>query len=271
MFFTPRWLASHLFVAVLIAAFVAAGFWQIHRLGERQDTNARVTARLGEVWRLDDLLEQNLPLDELEFRRVQVSGEFDLGGEILIANRSDEGEPGFWAWTGFKVTSDDALTPGSGNARVIVNRGFVPRSVVLGLDGAADPATAAADSGPVVIEGLLRLGNLDARVSEDGSQLTRPDVGAATGELEIDSLLPGDLYIALEAQEPARTQELPRPIPRPDLGEGPHRSYAFQWFTFATIGMVGYGLVLRRIAGSAQRRADASPTLSSTGSPPSVR
>ncbi len=259
MFFTPRWLASHAFVAALIVAFVVAGFWQINRLNERQETNARVTARMGDVWRLEDLLAENLAADELEFRRVQVTGEFDLGDEILIANRSDEGEPGFWAWTPFKVNSDDGLSPWSGSARLIVNRGFVPRSVVLGLDGAADPQSVSANSGPVIIEGLLRLGDLDARVSEDGTQLTRPDVGTAAAELDIDSVLPGDLYIALEAQEPARTQDLPRPIPTPDLGEGPHRSYAFQWFTFATIGLIGYGLVLRRISRSARRSTDASP------------
>ena len=92
MFFTPRWIASHVFVALLIAAFIAAGLWQINRLGQRQDTNARVTERLGTVVTLDDAVASTAGLaDELDFRRVQLSGEFDTNREIFIANRSREG------------------------------------------------------------------------------------------------------------------------------------------------------------------------------------
>ena len=38
------------------------------------------------------------------------------------------------------------------------------------------------------------------------------------------------------------------PVPQPELDAGPHRSYAVQWFIFATIGLVGYPLILRRVA-----------------------
>src|SRR5690606_32958961 len=44
---------------------------------------------------------------------------------------------------------------------------------------------------------------------------------------------------------------LPRPLPPPELDDGPHLGYAIQWFAFATIAVVGWAsLVLRR---SAQR------------------
>ena len=74
--------------------------------------------------------------------------------------------------------------------------------------------------------------------------------------LRVDSTLPGEIYLQLEAQEPIRSSDVPIRLPLPDLGEGPHRSYAFQWFTFATIGVVGYGLTLRRIARGDQSRGD---------------
>ena len=38
------------------------------------------------------------------------------------------------------------------------------------------------------------------------------------------------------------------PVPLPELESGPHRSYAVQWFIFATIGTIGYPLVLRKVA-----------------------
>jgi cytochrome oxidase assembly protein ShyY1 len=41
------------------------------------------------------------------------------------------------------------------------------------------------------------------------------------------------------------------PIPLPELGDGPHLSYAVQWFLFAAVAAVGYVLLLRREAASA--------------------
>ncbi len=248
MFFAPRWIASHVFVALLIAAFIAAGFWQINRLGQRQDTNARVTERLGTVVTLDDAVASTGGLaDELDFRRVQLSGEFDTNREIFIANRSREGVAGFWMWTVF--VQDD------GN-ELVVNRGFIDRASILQLPNDAVATRIGAERSPLIIEGLLRLGDLDARLSEDRTQLTRPDAEQAKELLRVDSTLPGEIYLQLEAQEPIRSSDVPIRLPLPDLGEGPHRSYAFQWFTFATIGVVGYGLTLRRIARGDQSRGD---------------
>lgn len=248
MFFTPRWIASHVFVALLIVAFVAAGVWQINRLGQRQATNERVTARLGTVVTLDDAVAGTTgSADELDFRRVQVTGQFDNSREVLIANRSREGVAGFWMWTVFVQ---------DGGEEIVVNRGFVDRATILELPSPTVTARIGGESTDLVLQGLLRLGDLDARLSEDGTQLTRPDAEQAKELLGVDSALPGDIYLQLEAQEPARRSELPIELPLPDLSEGPHRSYAFQWFTFATIGVIGYGLTLRRIARGDQARGD---------------
>ena len=43
------------------------------------------------------------------------------------------------------------------------------------------------------------------------------------------------------------------PLGRPELSEGPHLGYAVQWFTFTTIAVVGYALLLRRVAGTGPR------------------
>jgi surfeit locus 1 family protein len=40
----------------------------------------------------------------------------------------------------------------------------------------------------------------------------------------------------------------------PALDEGPHRSYAIQWFSFAAIAVVGAGIVVQR-----ERRSDVEP------------
>jgi cytochrome oxidase assembly protein ShyY1 len=247
MFWTPRWIASHLFAATLIVAFVIAGMWQIDRLQARQTANEAVLARESS----QPVALADVPGDtpaEQEYRRVQLSGRFDAGREILIANRSDEGTPGFWAWTAFEIET---------GGEILVNRGFVSRAIVIGVEGAPSLASTQPTSGPVIVEGLLRQG-LDGggRLSEDGTQLSRPDSALAAEHLGVDTTVDPLLYLELDAQDPALTADFPRVIPPPDLGEGPHRSYAFQWFTFATIGVIGYGLVLRRIARGSEAKGD---------------
>ncbi len=41
---------------------------------------------------------------------------------------------------------------------------------------------------------------------------------------------------------------LPTALSLPTLDAGPHASYAVQWFIFSTIALVGYPLILRRVA-----------------------
>ena len=247
MFLTPRWFASHLFVVLLVGAFIAAGLWQIERLGQRLESNARVTDRLDTVVTLDDAVTAaNSVADELDFRRVQVSGQYDNDREVLIANRSREGVAGFWLWTVF--TTDET--------ELVVNRGFIDRASILQLPDPTIASRIGGESQELIIEGLLRLGDLDARLSDDSTQLTRLDAETAKELLGVDSALPVEIYLQLEAQEPRRASEVPIQLPLPDLSDGPHRSYAFQWFTFATIGVAGYGLVLRRIKRGDQSSGD---------------
>ena len=244
MFLTPRWLASHIFVVVLVGAFILAGFWQINRLGQRQDTNELIRERLGQVVLLDSVA--NEPSEDLEFRRVQVRGSFESGSEILIANRSREGEPGFWVWTNFETDSGD----------ILVNRGFVNREIILGTAQLAIGEDLSPTGGQVTIEGLIREGFDRGNLSEAGDQLSIPNPELASTTLGTDPILDPSLYLQLEAQEPSRSQAWPQVLPAPELGEGPHRSYAFQWFTFATIGVIGYGILLRRIKRGDQTRGD---------------
>lgn len=244
MFLTPRWIASHVFVALLIASFVVAGFWQVGRLGERLDENDLIESRLDQVVLLSSVVDE--PTDQLEFRRVRVEGQFNPDSEILIANRSRDGEPGFWAWTTFETDLGD----------IIVNRGFVNRDLVLGTVDLAPGEDLRPNSGPTIIEGLIRTGFERGSLSSGGDQLSIPNAQLAAESLSIDPALDLSLYLQLEAQQPVRSQTWPQVLPPPDLGEGPHRSYAFQWFTFATIGVIGYGLVLRRINRGNQARGD---------------
>lgn len=56
-------------------------------------------------------------------------------------------------------------------------------------------------------------------------------------------------------QSPSPTQTAPpyRAEPELDLTEGPHFSYALQWFTFAAILAVGYPVYVRRQTSHSKR------------------
>jgi surfeit locus 1 family protein len=53
------------------------------------------------------------------------------------------------------------------------------------------------------------------------------------------------VYLLATADSRAGSSETPARFTLPVLDDGPHRSYAFQWFSFAAIAVVGAGIVIR--------------------------
>jgi cytochrome oxidase assembly protein ShyY1 len=56
--------------------------------------------------------------------------------------------------------------------------------------------------------------------------------------------------VQLQQQDPPITTDTLTPVPLPPQDNGPHLSYAVQWFIFSTIAVIGYPLILRRNARS---------------------
>jgi surfeit locus 1 family protein len=212
-------------VALVVAAVcVRLGIWQLDRLHGRHDVNAMLTARGAEP--AQDI--RTLDPSATPYHHVTATGTYDPAHETILSGRSLNGTPG-----------NHVLTPlvfGDGTA-VLVDRGWVP------LDVATPPVAgdAAAPAGPVRIEGLAL--PPDA-VSEPPATpapaiATRIDLGI--GGLPY-RLLP--VYVLLERQEPS--QASPVPAPGPTFDDGPHLGYMLQWFAFATIALVGGGVLFVR-------------------------
>jgi cytochrome oxidase assembly protein ShyY1 len=88
------------------------------------------------------------------------------------------------------------------------------------------------------------------------------EAGAAITEvrrIDLDQLsaqLPGEVapvYLDLIDAIPPIGPDDPAPVPAPTLDEGPHLSYAAQWFIFAVCVLVGWVLAVRRSIRSRQR------------------
>jgi cytochrome oxidase assembly protein ShyY1 len=131
---------------------------------------------------------------------------------------------------------------------VVVNRGWIPNSGAL----EAVPASYAPAAGEVEVAGLV-----EATQERGRSGPTDPAEGRLTNLARVDierfaRQLDGPVvpaWIQLQQERPAPAGgDVPVPVDPPELDEGPHFSYAVQWFIFSTIAIVGYPLILRRNA-----------------------
>jgi cytochrome oxidase assembly protein ShyY1 len=238
----PRWLLSHLFVIMLVITMVNLGFWQLRRLDEKRDRNALAEARAElPVVPVEDLLapgDGDGEVDAARFREVTATGTYDEAATVVVRNRSQDGIAGAWLVTPVEL---------DGGARVGVLRGFVP----LGADGTAFPAPA--PPGDVTVEGLVvDPGRFDGTAPGDLAPLLAAD-GVLPGLVLATSSTPAE-PAAAGADTVGRDAILP--VPPPELSEGPHLSYAVQWFIFSTIAVVGYPLVLRRVVARRGKEVD---------------
>jgi len=197
--------------AVLIAGgCVSLGFWQLSRLRQRRARNAVVAARL--ALPPLEIHDGGVSPDSVRLRRITARGVYDFGAELTWPGRSFEGTPGVALITPLRLAD---------GARVLVDRGWVYSPDAFHVDHGAyrEPDT-------VTVAGI-------AFIPPRG----RGDV-TATGFLPF--------VIELEKPDPPATTGLPRRWPPPVLDNGPHLSYAIQWFSFAVIALVGTAVLIRK-------------------------
>jgi surfeit locus 1 family protein len=260
--FRPAWLLSHLLVVLLVITMISLGFWQLRRLDEKQELNAVIEdrAELATV-PITDLIDPDADFaegDSVEYRQVQVTGIYQADDEVLIHNRTLNGSPGRWALT--PLLLDDGTA-------VVVNRGWVPFAM---MPGEPRPGTEP-PTGEVTVVGAARSTTTRSGIgTSDPSAgvldaMSRPDLGRLQQQLDYDVY---PVLIQMESQVPEQESGLPVPLELPELSEGPHLGYAAQWFIFALIAIIGYPLILRRVAhgkakAKASDEADAAATVPS--------
>jgi surfeit locus 1 family protein len=242
---TPRGAIALSIVIVLAFLFVNLGLWQLRRHDERAIENQVMSARLeADATQMSDLLSAvGSDYSSLEYRRAEVDGVYHPELEVLVRNMTNQGEAGFHVITPLE-TSDGAY--------VLVNRGWVP------LEMDSPPVAADPPGGQVNIEGLIRLTQLRPSVGP-----VEPDgVLAVASRVDLDRLsqqIPGEVA-PVWIQAVGENSDLPIPVPEPDFEDaGPHLMYAFQWFAFALIGVVGFWFLVRnRVSGGRRSRVTSS-------------
>lgn len=223
---------------VLIGAVILCrlGIWQLDRLAQRRAINAALAARAAQapVALTPALAEAS----DQEYRRVEVRGTFDTSQEIVQRNRALDGAPGVHVITPLHLSGSTAT--------VLVDRGWLPQG-----ESAPEARRAyAAPAGEVTIVGQLRRSQEDYGAPYDPPfTADRPRLDAwfhvQTSRIAQQAGYPL-LPVFVEQLPGTGDLALPRPDPTTDLGEGPHLSYAIQWFAFALILVVGYVVFVYR-------------------------
>lgn len=222
--FSPHWILVHLGVALLVFTMVNLGIWQLHRLDEKKAFNARVLANTTRPI-------VDFQGDVSEWGRVNLVGHYDASHLVTIVNRSQDGTAGY----------DIAIPFVNGDGTIhLVNRGFVPLAI-------PHPPT---PEGEVSIIGYVRnsqsrsaVGAVDS-TDASNTEFQRFDIPLIAKATDVNMLKTG--YIQLIKETPSAKTQWPATVAIPTLDEGPHLSYAVQWFFFSATALTAWVLVVRR-------------------------
>lgn len=231
--FGRKWWWVTLLVLLLMGVLARLGIWQFDRLEQRREINRALEAALAAE--SIDLATDSLPAEpsSLKDRSVTASGTYDFDNQLVLMVQNWGGQAGIHLVT--------PLVLRGGDRAVLVDRGWIPERENNPADRAKYDET-----GEITVEGYAALSQTlpNGRSSgpeEPQSEWYRIDIAAIAAQMPY-KLLP--IYVL---QAPENNAELPfRSEPEIDLSEGPHLSYAIQWFIFSLGLGVAYVIYVRK-------------------------
>ncbi|MVT68933.1 SURF1 family protein [Bradyrhizobium pachyrhizi] len=228
-----------IFTLILIAVFIALGFWQLQRRVEKHALIAALDARLAaptealpppSAW-------PTLTSAKDEFRRVTLTATYAKQPDAMVfssgsAVRDDISGPGTWALLPAKLASGETVVINTGFVQnTMQDRAFEDRVVGRLVTGA-----------PVELTGYIRFPEPPGRLTpkEDISKrlwFVR-DHRAMAQALGWGQVAP--FYIDLEA--PVPDSGTPKPGPLKVRLKDDHMQYAITWFSLAAAVTIAFGL-----------------------------
>ena len=227
---TRRWLGILLMTTVFAVASVALGEWQF----DRRDYAQQQIRLLNENYdrppvQIDSVIDSlEAEPDDNKWTSVELTGTYVSSDTTYVRNRVKQGTIGFEQLVPLRLTTGEI---------VVVDRGWVP------ADGKYEKprVTPATPSGEVTVIAKIYPDEpvISGRSAPQGQIAT---VNADTFAELLDSPVYVGFYGQLVSENPsAPTGSL---WSRPLLDEGPHLSYALQWYVFALMAYFGYGWAL---------------------------
>lgn len=218
------------FTAIAVGICVRLGIWQLDRLSQRRAQNAIVSARgSAPAMTVAELSGQDTSVTH--WRHVRVEAVADYEHELVHATRTQNGSPGVHLLTPVRP-----LDGSWGDTAILVLRGYL-----YAADGRTVDFAKAREADTLRLETLLtsfppiKAGQARMQSSPRAMRLLNPDtIATLIGR-------PVAPFILLALGDTVMT-DITRPsrVPAPPITEGTHFSYAMQWFSFATIFVIGF-------------------------------
>jgi len=230
--FSPgRW--PTLVTLLLFGVLLSLGFWQLDRAEQKREIISRYQGDKDDaVIRLDAGMKS---AGDLEYQRASSLGRYDSAHQLLLDNRTHEGQAGYQVLTPFILRDSEVA--------ILVNRGWLP----VGTSRDQLPDVAVGENQRTVMGRLKTPPEEVFMLGEEGPRqgwpyrIQRIDLPALSAELQ-RSLLP--FVLLLDNEQPEGYLREWRPL----AGFGPERNvgYAVQWFGLAAALLVIYFTVNSR-------------------------
>ncbi|MCG7423047.1 SURF1 family protein [Micrococcus sp. ACRRV] len=162
---------------------------------------------------------------EDEWTPVTLTGRYETDETLVVRNRPRAGAPGYEVLVPF--VTEEGVT-------VIVDRGWLP----IGSQPGRPDAIPAPD--PAAGEVVVRVKPGEPALDRDAPEGQVPSIDLAAIERILGRPIADTAYGLMVSESPAAAT-VPNQLVAPTLDEGPHLSYAIQWYIFAAMGFAVWG------------------------------
>ncbi|OGA27470.1 MAG: hypothetical protein A3I01_19230 [Betaproteobacteria bacterium RIFCSPLOWO2_02_FULL_65_24] len=209
--------------AVFVALTIALGNWQWRRAAYKIELALEFDRRTAHA--VVSLANGAARPEDLQYRRIRVSGQYDAERTVFIDNRHHQGAVGYQVVTPLRIAGSERY--------VLIDRGWVragarrdslpqvatPRGTQTVEGIGVMPPTRVFELAPDAASGPVRQHLRPERLAEEWQLALHPIVIQQTDRIA-DGLV--------------RDRE------RPDTGVDKHRAYALQWYTFSILAIILY-------------------------------
>ena len=237
-----RWLVWAALVLVFAVACSLLSNWQFNRRAEALAKIQSVASNFDNSPVALDLVASEGKFNvKNEWRPVSLSGKFLVDHAVLVRNRPYNGSPGFLQLIPFQLDSGPV---------VAVETGWLP----TGDDNKAPKAIPLPNSNEQEIVGRVRPSEPTLNRDAPAKQLATINVQALIEKENLTGPVYKNFYVRLAS--PYSSAALPKILPRPELDEGNHLSYALQWILFALMAVAALVWAIRQEAQARRIKID---------------
>ena len=226
-----RFLAVTALAVALIFGCFQGALWQYDRYQVRHFNNELIRDNVQRPAINENLLVGDKTTD-IAWRRIEIVGAFDPSKEFLIRNRYHEGKYGFGVLTLFVSES---------GKKYWVDRGWV----IAGKDAQTPPKIQKITNEKVQITAYVRIQDIESQVQGSVFALPGSNSTPKLTQWNADQAVATEpvYFDLISSSNSAFTPVVPTPLP--ELSDGPHLAYSFQWVLFIFLVAFAWYLVVR--------------------------